>query len=192
MTGPVAAPPIARSTWRLPLLKPGKSLKFASLPEGQDPDDLVRNGGREAINEVIGAARPLAHVLWTRETEAGSLDTPERRAAFEARLAEVIAAIGDDAVRKYYRREFADRLRQLFEGTTAFQDAAAARPDGDRRLANGAQGRQERVATHHPPAAIHRSLLGRALANPTWWRARNWRRAPSIAVTALPFPAARL
>src|SRR5216684_2419849 len=86
----------------LPLLKPGKSLKFASLPEGNDPDDLVRSGGRAAIEEVIGAARPLAQVLWMRETEAGSLDTPERRAAFEARIGEVTAAIGDDTVRKYY------------------------------------------------------------------------------------------
>src|SRR6195256_5358254 len=100
----------------LPLLKPGKSLKFASLPEGSDPDDLVRSGGRAAIEEVISAARPLAHVLWMRETEAGSLDTPERRAAFEARIGEVTGAIGDDTVRKYYRREFGDRLRQLFAG----------------------------------------------------------------------------
>ncbi len=99
----------------LPLLKPGKSLKFASLPEGHDPDDLMRAGGRAAINEVIEAARPLAHVLWMRETEAGSLDTPERRAAFEARLIQVVASIGDDSVRKYYRSEFGDRLRRLFD-----------------------------------------------------------------------------
>src|SRR5215471_5642009 len=100
----------------LPLIKPGKSLKFASLPEGHDPDDLVRAGGRVAINEVIAAARPLAHVLWMRETEAGTLDTPERRAAFEERLAAVTAMIADDSVRKHYRRDFGDRLRRLFEG----------------------------------------------------------------------------
>jgi DNA primase len=100
----------------LPLLRPGRSLKFATLPEGHDPDDLLRAGGREAVSEVIEAARPLAHVLWMRETEAGNLDTPERRAAFEARLGHVIAAIGDDSVRKYYRSEFGDRLRRLFEG----------------------------------------------------------------------------
>src|SRR6266508_1274955 len=99
----------------LPQLLPGKSLKFASLPEGHDPDDLVRAGGRQAINEVIGAARPLAQVLWMRETEAGGFDTPERRAAFEARLAEVTAMIADDSVRKYYRREFGERLRRLFQ-----------------------------------------------------------------------------
>jgi DNA primase len=98
----------------LPLLKPGKSLKFAALPDGQDPDDLARSGGRDAIEDVLGAARPLAHVLWSRESEAGALDTPERRAALEARVNEVTAAIGDESVRRYYRQDFAARLRALF------------------------------------------------------------------------------
>ena len=98
----------------LPLLKAGKSLKIATLPNGQDPDDLARSGGREAIEGVLSAARPLAHMLWTRESEAGAFDTPERRAALEARLAEVTATIGDEAVRRYYRQDFSERLRQMF------------------------------------------------------------------------------
>ncbi len=98
----------------LPLIRPGKSLKFATLPDGQDPDDLVRSGGREAVEDVLGAARPLAEVLWARESEAGPFDTPERRAALEARIAEVTAAIGDEAVRRYYREDFVTRLRRLF------------------------------------------------------------------------------
>ena len=98
----------------LPLVKPGKSLKLAALPDGQDPDDLVRSGGREAIEDVLGAARPLADVLWTRETEAGSFATPERRAALEARLIEVTNTIADETVRRYYRSDFAARLRALF------------------------------------------------------------------------------
>ncbi len=98
----------------LPLIKPGKSLKLAALPDGQDPDDLVRSGGREAVEDVLGAARPLADVLWTRESEAGPFNTPERRAALEARLAEVTATIADETVRRYYRQDFAARLRQMF------------------------------------------------------------------------------
>src|SRR3954463_15454065 len=90
----------------LPLLAPGKSLRFAMLPEGNDPDDLVRSGGREAVAEVLSAARPLADVLWRRETEAGGFDTPERRAALEARINEVTAALKDEAVRRHYRSEF--------------------------------------------------------------------------------------
>jgi DNA primase len=98
----------------MPRLKPGKSLKFALLPQGQDPDDLVRSAGREAVAEVIAGARPLAAMLWTRETEGHSFDTPERRAALEARIHEVTAGIGDDAVRKYYRQDFQTRLQQFF------------------------------------------------------------------------------
>lgn len=99
----------------LPLITAGKSLKFALLPEGQDPDDLLRLAGVKAMAEVIGAACPLVHMLWMRETEAGSLETPERRAALEARLQQVAMAIGDNSVRKHYRREFDERLRTLFE-----------------------------------------------------------------------------
>ncbi len=98
----------------LPLVTPGKSLKFAALPDGQDPDDLARSGGREAIADILGAARPLAHVLWARESETGPFDTPERRAALEARLSAVTATIADESVRRYYRQDFGARLRQLF------------------------------------------------------------------------------
>ena len=80
----------------MPRLKPGKSLKFALLPQGQDPDDLVRSAGRDAVNDVIGAARPLADMLWARETEGHSFATPERRAALEARINEVTSGIADE------------------------------------------------------------------------------------------------
>jgi DNA primase len=98
----------------IPRLRPGKSLKFALLPQGQDPDDLARSGGREAIADVIGASRPLAGMLWARETEGHSFDTPERRAALEARINEVTSAIADEAVRRYYRQDFNARLAQFF------------------------------------------------------------------------------
>jgi len=98
----------------LPQLRPGKSLRFAVLPEGQDPDDLVRAGGREAVDEVLAGARPLVDMLWLRETEDGSFDTPERRAALETRIAAVAGAIGEESVRRYYRQHLADRLKRLF------------------------------------------------------------------------------
>jgi DNA primase len=137
----------------LPLVKPGKSLKFASLPEGQDPDDLARAGGREAINEVIGAARPLAQVLWMRETEAHVLDTPERRAAFEARLGEVTAAVADDTVRKYYRRDFGDRLRALFAGNEGPRQVARSDWRGANRRPGGDWRGSSRGAKSRSPAA---------------------------------------
>jgi DNA primase len=108
-----------KAAWRaadlaLPNLKPGKSLRFALLPEGQDPDDLARSGGRGAIEEVISAARGLADVIWSREIEGGSFATPERRAALEARIGELTGGIRDEVVRRYYRQDLAERLQRTF------------------------------------------------------------------------------
>ena len=113
-----------KAAWRaadlaLPLLKPGKSLRFALLPEGQDPDDLARSGGRGAIEEVIAAARGLSDVLWSREIEGGSFATPERRAALEARIGELGNGIRDEVVRRYYRQDFSERLQRTFAPETA-------------------------------------------------------------------------
>jgi DNA primase len=98
----------------LPHLKPGKSLRFALLPEGQDPDDLARSGGRAAIEEVIGAARGLADMIWSREIEGGSFATPERRAALEARIGELTNGIRDEVIRRYYRQDLVERLQRMF------------------------------------------------------------------------------
>jgi DNA primase len=108
-----------KAAWRaadlaLPHLLPGKSLRFALLPEGQDPDDLARTSGRAAIEEVIGAARGLAEVIWSREIEGGSFATPERRAALEKRIGEISNSIRDEVVRRYYRQDLSQRLQRTF------------------------------------------------------------------------------
>jgi DNA primase len=98
----------------LPLLLPGKSVGFALLPGGQDPDDLIRAAGKEAMQGVIAAARPLVDMIWARETEAGVFDTPERRAALEAKLREIARTIGDESVRRHYLQAFQERVAAFF------------------------------------------------------------------------------
>ncbi len=110
----------------LPLLTPGKSLRFALLPEGQDPDDLARSGGRAAIEEVIGASRALADIIWSREIEGGDFSTPERRAALEKRVGEITNSIRDEIVRRYYRQDLAERLQRNFVGEVARGNAGFA------------------------------------------------------------------
>jgi DNA primase len=112
----------------LPNLSAGKSLRFALLPAGQDPDDLLRASGPAAIEQVLKAARPLVDLLWARETEAGPLDTPERRAALEQRLRQALNAIRDETLKRYYREEINRRL-------------APARSADRRSFARGSEGR---------------------------------------------------
>jgi len=135
----------------LPLLGPGKSLRFAFLPDGQDPDDLARTGGAAAVTEVLEAARPLVDVLWTRETEAGPLDTPERRAALERRLMETIRAIGDETLRRHYKADLEARLRGLFG------EAAGARQPYQRQR-GGMGGRGGRFAPQQPRGYVEQGL----------------------------------
>ncbi|CAA2103284.1 DNA primase [Methylobacterium bullatum] len=100
----------------LPGLTPGKSLRFALLPEGQDPDDLLRSAGASAIDRVLDGARPLVEVLWSRATESTPTDTPERKAGLAKSLREMVASIRDETVRRFYKDEIEGRLRALSPG----------------------------------------------------------------------------
>lgn len=98
----------------LPNLREGNSFRFAFLPHGQDPDDLVRSAGPSAFSTCVKNARPLIDMVWRREKQAAPLDTPERRAAFEARLETLLGAIENTRVRDHYRREIKNRLFELW------------------------------------------------------------------------------
>ena len=101
----------------LPHLKPGFSVDFAFLPDGLDPDDLIRQEGSAAMTAVLTKTKPLIEVLWERETQAGPLTTPEQKAALEARLRALSGGIADTTVRGHYERELRDRLYALGRGS---------------------------------------------------------------------------
>lgn len=139
----------------LPHLKPGKSLRVALLPEGQDPDDLARSGGRGAIEEVIAQAKPLADIVWSREIEGGSFATPERRAALEARINELTNGIRDEVVRRYYKQDFSERLRNAFAPQGNYQGGYQGGARGGFRVPNqgGFGGESGRRFQQRPPFA---------------------------------------
>lgn len=98
----------------LPLLEAGQSLRFALMPEGQDPDDVIRSGGAAAMQTLLEAARPMVQLLWQRETEGRVFDSPERKAALDKDLRAAISKIKDPSIRAHYGEEI-KRLRwELF------------------------------------------------------------------------------
>lgn len=98
----------------LPLLKPGRSFRFALLSGGKDPDDILREAGAPALRQAVGETRPFAEVLFQREQAAEPLDTPERRAGFKGRLRQAAQAIQDRDLAEQYRAELFDRFDALF------------------------------------------------------------------------------
>ena len=86
----------------LPLLTIGKSLRFAVLPQGQDPDDIIKSDGKERMKEIIQNAVPMIDLLWQRALEGQNLDSPDRRAAFDASLKNITKKILEPTIRNHY------------------------------------------------------------------------------------------
>ncbi len=117
-----------KAAWRaidvaLPKLKPGASVRFAFLPDGLDPDDLVRQQGPQAMEAALTAARPLSDVLFEREWSQDEWTTPERRAKLEQQINALVAKIEDGAVRGHYAQDMRRRL------AAAWAPKAATRSD---------------------------------------------------------------
>ncbi|MFC3703352.1 DNA primase [Devosia honganensis] len=98
----------------LPHLKPGKTVRIATLPEGQDPDDIIKSQGRGAFAEVIEKARSLSDMVWSFETGGLVPEAPEERAALQARLRERANSIQDSTVRFHYAQAFDEKLKAFF------------------------------------------------------------------------------
>jgi DNA primase len=98
----------------LALLKPGVSLRFVTLPKGEDPDSLTRTRGRIGMESLLASAKGLADVIWDMETRGRPVDTPERRALVEKNLMDRARGIADRSVQEYYLRDFRSRLREAF------------------------------------------------------------------------------
>ncbi|MFZ4125787.1 MAG: DNA primase [Rickettsiales bacterium] len=94
----------------LPLLVPGKTLRFAQLPQGEDPDSLIRIQGVDAMLEVLKRAEPLSEVLWN-QVMGQEARTPEAKAQQEAQLMQRITQIKHPTVQHYYKQFMRDKLR---------------------------------------------------------------------------------
>ena len=119
----------------LPLLRTGKALRFSIIPEGKDPDDLIRNEGASVFKNLIDEAVPMVDLIWKRETEGKSFDSPERRAGLDKSLSDAIALIKDKNLKNHYRDALFQARRQFFgrqnAGTIEFKNNSRLMPQSD-------------------------------------------------------------
>jgi DNA primase len=98
----------------LPLLEAGKGLRFAVLLGGQDPDDLIKSQGPQAMQAVIEGAQPMVRLLWQRETEGRVFDSPERKATLDKSLRAALKRIADPSIRAHYGEDIKRLRLELF------------------------------------------------------------------------------
>ncbi|MGF1462876.1 MAG: DNA primase [Maricaulaceae bacterium] len=154
----------------LPLIKPEKSLRFAFLPDGLDPDDMIRERGAEAMAQALKSAEPLADVIWRREVDAAPLDTPERRAELKSRLRAIVQAITDPDLAQAYR----DAVFERYDAEIRPARAPVARREGGRWPAGSAHTpgpstdlKSLRAAPPRAPVEV-RALCFALVTHPDW------------------------
>lgn len=138
----------------LPLLEAGKGLRFALLPQGMDPDDLIKAQGSPAMQKVLDAAQPMVNLLWRRETEGKVFDSPERKAALDKVLRAALKKIADPSIRAHYGEDI-KRLRLELFG----QNAQPFQPYVPRGQGRGGRLPLQPIA---PLSTTRASLLGSA------------------------------
>ena len=132
----------------LPLLKPGRTLRFAVVRGGKDPDEVLREQGPAALKAQLNDARPFITVLFEREQMAAQpLDTPERRTALKVKLRTLAAAIADPELSSSYRQDLLDR----FEALWALDRPARTYDEAARAFRKGRGGRGAPALTGPTP-----------------------------------------
>ena len=117
----------------LPLLRAGRSFRFAIVTGGKDPDDILREQGAAALKAQLGATTTFVDALFTRERDATALDTPERRAGLKQRLREAAKTIADGDLAAAYRDALFSRHDQLFAPARPAPGSGTWTPNGVRR-----------------------------------------------------------
>jgi DNA primase len=146
----------------LPHIGPERTLRFVELPAGQDPDDLVRSGGREAVEAVLAEPEPLDQRLWRHERDAAPLATPEARAGLRQRLVEHSQAIGEPELRRLYRDQWLGQFEREF---------GSVRPPFRARQQNRFDKRTGRWEPPTPPASDTARRIARSGIDTTTARA---------------------
>ncbi len=156
----------------LPLLKPGRSFRFALLEGGQDPDDILRDKGAPALRQAMAETRTFSDMLFRREAEAEPLDTPERKAGLKGRLRQAAQAIQDKDLAEQYRRDLFERFDALFPGRpaqtarTPFVPGGRWKPGPPPKLGQTAEGAQAMQALNRSIEPVAAALAHGAIDDP--------------------------
>ena len=140
----------------LPLLEAGQSLRFALMPDGQDPDDVLKANGAPALKKLLDGAIPMVQLLWQRETDGKVFDSPERKAMLDKVLREKIKTIKDPSIRNHYGQAIKEMRWDLF---------STKRPNQQRRQQNGGFQKGGFKGKWQPPQNAQATTKSSALAN---------------------------
>ena len=98
----------------LPILKPGYSINFVKLPDGMDPDDVIKSQGGAHLRKILEQKIDLCEAIWNLNISNADLRTPETQALLKKKLIDIVNQIQDVSVKQFYHKYFNDKIFALF------------------------------------------------------------------------------
>lgn len=139
-----------RAAWKalesaLPAMREGRQVRFLFLPEGEDPDSLVRARGRDGFERLLSEAKPLSVFLFERLTAGVDLNSMDGRARLVDAALPPMRRLPPDV----YRRMLVEKLAALARLEPDYVEAVVdgreeRRPAPPRKAAPAVDGRQVR------------------------------------------------
>lgn len=147
----------------LPLLKPGYSLRYAVLPQGEDPDTYVQKHGKASFEKILLSSRRLSQVLWDTLLPQYKLDLPEGKAALDDACKKLAEKITDETVRQHYLKHFRSQLWAQSTATASSQkaDVRKQKPEGKNQSQIRSPHIEHMLVQHH--SAVLETITGRLL-----------------------------
>ena len=142
----------------LPMLEPGLTARFVFLPDGLDPDDLIRQRGKAAFEAALDEALSLSDMLWRNLTEGRSFTTPEAKAGLLKAIETTCARIPDRTVQTQFVAGLKDKFYQTFNARQARggsgQGYGAGKFGSGKYGGNGKSGGGKSGKPMQPPVAL--------------------------------------
>lgn len=154
----------------LPLLAPGRSARFSFLPQGEDPDSLIKGGGPGAFEKILGASMPLIDFLIEKYTAGRVFDTPESRAGLRKVLMRDIEQIPDRDVQGHYKSLIHEKLSKIFYPNRGNGGRAGAGGRGQGGATGGAAGLSLKRPVVNKSYMLERILLACVINHPALYR----------------------
>ncbi|WP_435100768.1 DNA primase [Arhodomonas sp. AD133] len=150
-----------QAAWRalessLPALRDGRQIRFLFLPEGEDPDSLVRERGRDGFEALLGQAEPLSDWLFDHLAEAVDMTSMDGRARLVDRAVPLLRRLPPDV----YRRMMIGRLAGLAQLDAEYVEAVI---DGDHSVSTPQRAPENRRSSD-AARAVRRTPVRLAIA----------------------------
>ena len=112
----------------IPLLQAGKSLRFMLMPQGDDPDTLLKRQGKAAFEQLVNKAMPLHEAIFNAYSTGIDMRDPMKRAGLEKQLAQLAGQVTEPTLRQHLQRYFKDAMWQAGRAAPHQKHAAKPRP----------------------------------------------------------------